>query len=450
MSFIKKFQYPVFFIVFFLMLLVAQTTFEKPDRVTADELRYIKYSVAIYKYGVFGLFEGRDASEAPKVGRANVPLYPSLIAGIMFIDSDFAESMICHVETKENEKCQKPFRLFYLAQILLALITLFFVFLIAKNLSQSEVVAWLAALLIVGSGVLSEFSSVFMTEILVLPFFSAFLFGCLKFYQTKYLRWIFFAALFLGLMTLSRPSFLYLFIGTMVFFSILATTKRDKLSVPSLLVVIITFISVITPWSLRNKAQFDSYALTHSEYSAIILIERTNYNQMSWPEVLTAFVYWLPDFGDSLSEKIFPEHLYKKLGWDNNSYYGQGAYDRLTKLSEELGSREKITGHIIRKEILTPKHIAVSVPLGMRGLYIAKYWGLVGLVSFLILLSSMMRKKDYRLLVVSLPALYMAAFHAGLSVSIPRYNLVLIIPYAISIAWYLEKYGRKTFTKISR
>lgn len=448
MAFFKKFELGIFFIIFASVLWITQANYKTDERITADEIRYIKYAVSMHKHDVFGLFDGRKTDKKPEFGRANVPLYPSLIAGAMAVDPDFADSMICHVENRENEQCKKPFKIFYIAQLMLALAVLFFTFLIARNLSQNRIVPWLAALLIVGSGVLAEFSSIFMTEIMALPLFCGVLYFCLRFYETKHLRWVILLGISLGLMTLVRPSYMYLFYGFILFFTGYTVFRFSKTSLFSLLALILLFTVVIAPWSLRNKKHFDSYALTHSEYGEIILTERTNYNQMSWPEVGVAMIYWLPDFGDSLAEKIFPEHLHNKLGWHDKSYYGQGVHKRITQMTEELGSRDKIVSHLVKTEVLTPKHIATTFPLAMRGLYVSKYWGLVGLIAFVLLLIQTIRKKDYRLLIISLPVLYMVDFHAGLSVSIPRYNLVLITLYGISMAWYLEKYGHKFFTKI--
>ena len=444
----RKYDLPLFCIVFAVLLCITGINLKTPERVEADEIRYIKYAVSMHKHDVFGLFDSRDTSEPPDYGRANVPLYPSLIYVVMQIDSAFAESMVCLVENKDNSDCLKPFQLFYAVQLLLAFFVLLFVYLIAGNLSGSRFIPWAAALFIYGSGILSDSASVFMTEILALPLFCALLYGVLRFYKTRALGWMLSIGAILGVMTLVRPSYLYLFYGFFAFFSVYALLHLNKRNFLILLSLIVTFIAVISPWSLRNKAHFDSYALTHDDYAEIILVERTNYNQMSWPEVGVAMIYWLPDFGDSLAEDIFPDHLHNRLGWHDGSYYGLRSGSRIEKLTEELGDRRAITGHIIKNDILTVKHMAVSVPLALRGFWVGKYFGLIGFIAFAALLFQTIRQKDYRLLIISLPVIYMVAFHAGLSVSIPRYNLVLIALYGFSVAYYLEKYGSKLVTKI--
>jgi hypothetical protein len=62
--------------------------------------------------------------------------------------------------------------------------------------------------------------------------------------------------------------------------------------------------------------------------------------------------------------------------------------------------------------------------------------------------SQAFRRKDYSILIMAAPLLFMVAFHAGLSVSIPRYNLPLIALYALAMAWYINLYAGKALAKI--
>jgi 4-amino-4-deoxy-L-arabinose transferase-like glycosyltransferase len=441
-------EIPVFAAVFLIIFMLMAFQLQIPERVNADEIRYIKYAVAIHDHGVFGLFEERDASSPPPVGRANVPLYPALISVVMGLDPAFAESMVCLVENRDNTNCPKPFRLFYIMQMLLGFLTVLFIFLISRRLSQNKAVPWIAALLVSFSGIFQENAGVFMTEIIALPLFCGFLYALTRYYQQRDFLSVILIGLFLGAMTMVRPSYLYLFYAVIIFFTFYSFIHFEKRKLLQAFVILIGFLVVIAPWSVRNNIHFGSFALTHSDYAEIVLIERTNYNKMSWPEVGVAMIYWLPDFGDSLAEKLFPEKLYNKLGWDRDSYYGPRSRGRIDQLTDELGSRDKILGHVLKHDVLTTKHISVSVPLALRGMYIGKYWGLLGLIAFAVFLVHCLRTRRYDFIIISLPVLYMVAFHAGLSVSIARYNLVLMALYAFAMAYYLEKYGSKIVTKI--
>ncbi|GJL85504.1 MAG: hypothetical protein DHS20C02_12790 [Micavibrio sp.] len=447
MGILRKFELPIFFIIFAAILWLGQPSGDKPHAWQGDDLRYISYAVSLHKHGVFGL-SSRDTSIAPEPGNANAPFYPALITGVMALDPSFAESMVCTIEKNEGPGCEEHFRTFFIVQMAFALLCLFLIYLTARQFSRSHLTGWIAAFLAAASGVFSEFSNAFMTEILILPAFCALLLFCQIFYQDGRLRWIGAIALMLAVLTLIRPSYLYLFYGFAAFLVVTATINRTKSSWLRLGVLVVTFIMIVSPWAIRNKTNFDSFTLTSGGYAEAILVQRINYNQMSWPEVGVAMLYWLPDFGDSLAKKVFPTHLHDKLGWNENSYYGQGYGPRIEVLSKELGGSDKILGHLIKEEVLTPKHIAVSVPLALRGTFIAKYWGLVGFIAFIALLIQTLRQKDYTILIISLPLFYMVAFHAGLSVSIPRYNLPLVTIYALSMAYYINIYGQKIVTKI--
>ncbi len=442
-----KFELPIFFIIFAAALWIVKPNTQQSYAWQGDDLRYISYAVSLHKHNVFGL-SNKDTNAAPQPGNANAPFYPALITGVMMLDPAFAESMICAIETNGGSGCEENFENFFMLQTGLALLSLFLIYLTAKRFSHSRLTGWLAAALALGSGIFSEFSHAFMTEILILAAFCGLLLLCQIFYQDRRLRWIGAIALMLAVLTLTRPSYLYLFYGFAAFFAVIAIMNRTKTSWLNLGILIIAFTAAISPWAIRNKTHFNSFTLTSGGYAEAILVQRVNYNQMSWPEVGVSMIYFLPDFGDSLAKKLFSKDLHDKLGWNEGSYYMQGYASHITELTDELGGHDKILGHLIREEILTLKHIAVSVPLALRGTFIAKYWGLIGFITFIVLLIQTSRRKDYTILVMSLPLFYMVAFHAGLSVSIPRYNLPLVMLYALSMAHLINIYGQKLVTKI--
>lgn len=408
-----------------------------------DDIRYISYAVSLHEHGTFGLMgSGADGASAPS--KANAPIYPALIAGVMAIDPGFAQSMACMAREGAAgvDICPQDFSAFFFVQNIVALLSLFLIYLIAWRFSGDKIVAWLSAALAAGAGVLTEFSHVFMTEILILPGFFALMLCCLEARRDTRIRWIIGIGLALGFLTMVRPSYLYLFYAFAVFFTGMALIRRDTSFLKKLILLVIAFFVCVAPWAVRNKTQFDSYALSGGNYAEIILIQRLHYNDMSWPEIGVAMIYWLPDFGDRLAKKIFPAPLYDKLGWDNHSYYGRGYAEEIDTLTAEMEGENCMLTYLLRHNIFTPKHVATSIPLAFRGLYISKYWGLAGLIALTALLLHTLRRGDDRLLLIALPALFMVAFHAGLSVSIPRYNLPLMALYALAMAWYLAKGGR--------
>lgn len=445
----KKYDLIVFVLLFAIGLFLSRPEINEKHIFAGDDLRYISYAVSLHKHGVFGLL-GKNINETPSPGNSNAPLYPIFIASIMTLDQNFADSLMCtHIGGKYAE-CAQDFNTFFIAQSAMSLLCLFFIYMLAYRFTHSKSIAWLAALCALASGVFQEFSFIFMTEILVLPLFSALLLFCLILYQKNKIIWVIPIGLILAALTLVRPSYLYLFYGFILCFVGLWAYKRNWHSALKAFILTCAFIIAVLPWAIRNKIQFDTYALTTGEYAEAILIQRTNYNQMTWPEIGVTMIYWLPDFGDSLAQRIFPPKWHEKLGWGEDTYYTQGYQNKIVELSEELGSKDRILKHLVHKEILTVKHFAVSIPLAIRGIFISKYWGLIGFFSFVTLAYHTIRQRNFSLLIISMPLFFMVAFHAGLSVSIPRYNLPLIALYALCMAWYIKLYGQKIVSKICK
>ena len=447
MPILRRFEITIFFLFFLGVLWFSSPGAENKHIFKGDDLRYINYAVSLYRYGIFGLTH-HEKEKVPQPGNANAPFYPALIAGVMFIDKSFAESLTCIVKTNIGDDCKRNFQLFFFVQIVLSVLSLFFVYLLAIQLSRERVVGWLSALLAFSSGVFTEFSHVFMTEILILPSFLALILFTLMLYKTGMYRWAVLVGVAFAILILIRPAYLYLLYGFILFFIGVSALKPNKRTLCQLVSMIVVVIVLISPWSIRNKIHFNSFTLTSGNYAEAILIQRTNYNQMTWPEVGVAMLYWLPDFGDSVVPKIFSQPLYEKLGWGEGTYYAEQYEEKFKVLAEDLGGQEKVLPYLIKEELLSLKHVAVSVPLAFRGMYISKYWGLIGLIASTFLLIQTMRRKDFSILVISLPLFYMVVFHAGLSVSIARYNLPLIVLYALSMAWYINLYGQKCATKI--
>ena len=447
MSALHKFDWLLFFVLGAMAFWALGPGLNSSHEFQGDELRYISYAVSLHEHGVFAL-ANKDLATPPPPGNANAPLYPMLIAGVMALDGGFADSMICLTAKGISAGCTENFQNFYIVQIALSILCLYFIYLTAYRFSHSPALGWLSAGLALASGIFFEFAYIFMTEILILPVFAALIFACLALYQDSKLRWIVAIAALLGVLTLIRPSYLYLFYGFTLFFIGAAIWHRDRLSALRLAALILGFIITVSPWALRNKIHFDSPTLTSGGYAEAILMQRINYNQMRWPEIGVAMIYYLPDFGDSLSKELFPPPLSAKLGWGKGTYYAQGYFKQVQNLSAELGGNDKVLPHLIRNEVLSPKHIAVSAPLAVRGMFIAKYWGLLGAIAFIALLIRTLRWHDRSILIMALPLFFMVAFHAGLSVSIPRYNLPLVTLYALSMGWYINLYGQKIVSKI--
>jgi 4-amino-4-deoxy-L-arabinose transferase-like glycosyltransferase len=367
----------------------------------------------------------------------------------MALDTGLRDSLLCIVQDRTyRAPCPMDFGLFVTAQLLLAAITIFAVWLLAKRLSGSMLIAWLAA----GFAILAKapyvYANQFLTEALLLPLFSLFILFLVSAYQDRRPAWLLAAGVALALATLTRPGYVYLFYAMFLLLVVLALWQRRKPMVLSLVLFTIGFAAIATPWMLRNKLQLGTLALT-SSYADAILAQRLAYNRMSWPEFGVAFVYWFPDFGDSVAKAVFPLPLYQKLGWGTGTYYQKDALDVMREARAATASREAVLPYLIRTEIVEHpvKHTLVSTALAWRAVFVSKYWGITGFFCFIAIIWLAARRGEYGLLLASLPVWFMVGFHAFATVSINRYNLPLIPIYAIAMAIAVDGIGRFLLTR---
>jgi 4-amino-4-deoxy-L-arabinose transferase-like glycosyltransferase len=416
--------------------LVIGLAFMHPPRPELDALRYIDYAINVHDHGVFSL--QRDMRAGPPTPEStHTPLYPAWIALFMRIDPDIRSSLGCiRSGDRDASSCRLDLDLLRAAQLILAGIFLGASWLLAYRLSGSIAVAWLTA----GFALLSReplrYANQVLTEALLQPALALFAVFLVYAYQEKRARWMLGAGVMLGLAALTRPAYAYLFFGVAGTLAVAAMAARRKGLLIALAAFTVAYGIVVAPWLLRNKQLFDRYALT-SSYAGDILSQRVAYNRMGWAEFGIAWLYWFPDFGDNLAYMIFPPDLCRKLGWDTGSYYADVAPALYDAAEEEAGDPDAVLPLLIRTEVLgnPVKHTLVSLALAWRGLFVASYWGLVGLACFIAVLIRQTRRRDHALLVASLPVWFMVGFHAFVSVSIPRYNLALIPLYAFALAW---------------
>jgi hypothetical protein len=90
-------------------------------------------------------------------------------------------------------------------------------------------------------------------------------------------------------------------------------------------------------------------------------------------------------------------------------------------------------------------HLAVTVPLALRGAYVDHWWGFVLLFAALWCTARAARRYDWRYLLVALPAWFMLGLNAAVAVNQTRYNLMLILPFAMAGALALEGVRKRFF-----
>ncbi|MGR8949336.1 MAG: glycosyltransferase family 39 protein [Gammaproteobacteria bacterium] len=409
-----------------------------------DERRYADYALNLHDYGIFGL-SGSARDKRPAPGNANGPLYPAFMAAIMSIDPAFATSIRCELsrphdltsQTSTTEKCPQQYSSLLIAQLILVVIAISALWFATQLLFGCLRISWLASLLVYFSTKPDFFARNLLTENLVLVFFAVLLLSLVAALRSDRLAWWGIVGLALGGLTLTRPEYLYLTYAFLVLGLIKTVISWPEKRGNGSVYALIAFTIVVAPWMARNYLHFAQFAVTGG-YADQTVAYRVSYNQMSAEEWKAAFIYWLPGHGETLAKKFLPPLSYAKLGTDPDSYlYKEGAEIFEAGLAAVDGDRNRLTVYLINTEVLEKPvaHFLSSIPLAWRGVLTGKYLAIFGLPSFVILLFFALKKRQISILVLSFPAIFMIAFYAAVSVSIPRYNIYLIYYYGIATSW---------------
>ena len=371
-------------------------------------------------------------------GNFFAPLYPFILSIISTFDVNLISSIKCF--SNEIKICDiKGLYSIFVFQAFLGGLIYYIISLIILKITKSKIVSLLSVIIIIISESFSEFFSTILIETVSFFIFVLFLFIWLKLFQEKKFsnRNLIYLAILLGLLTLLKPSYQYLFYGVILFFfiRIYLSKNNEKINNTNLLVFIISFYIILIPWCLRNYFVLDSFSLT-SDYASYILAQRVAYNLMSWQEYFTSFIFWLPDFGDHLSKKIFDETQYLKLTWDYpESYYiiGQTSFKDNTLLL--AGENSKHLYYLVFNEIIPNfhKHILVSIPIALRGMWVGSYATFIPFIFLPLSLKIMYEKRILNLfLIFAFPSIFILLFNAFVSVNVVRYNIPIIIPFSLS------------------
>jgi len=402
---------------------------------TLDALRYVDYALNIHDHGVFGM-SGTRRDRPPAPGNSNSPLYPALLAGVIHIDSRFAESLRCAVVARRDAAtCPRFYTTITAVQCALVVGALTCLWFTAARTFRRRSIAWLACALALSSTKLMFFANHLLTEVLVLFLFAALmaalaLGGRLGAGLT---------GLLLGALTLTRPEYLYLAVVMGLIGATSAGLCRGRGYAAGLVTGVSLFALVVGPWLARNEHHFGTVGVTGG-YGDVILAYRIAYNRMSVGEWGAAFIYWLPGHGEALAARWLPPHLIANLGTEPDSYlYRDSAEIFDAGLAAVNGEREKLTGYLIRNEILAHplRHIYASIPLAWRGILAGKYLAVAGVPALAFFLLTAVRRRDGSVLLLMVPPMVMVALYAAVSVSVPRYNVYLIFYYGIAAAWLI-------------
>lgn len=393
-----------------------------------DALIYVQLAGGLLEYRVFGRL--LDPAVAPSPEFLVAPLYPAFLTVLAEIDPALRAALVCQAEKLSSGLCPQSYMTLAYAQGALVVVLGLCVWLTAWHLFHKRSVAWAAMLAMFPSGATVFYARQFLTEGLALPLFGLFtVFLLLSVRNPDRLVWPALTGLSVALLALTRPVFAYVFWPLLLLGVAVFLWRRGRPVIRNaLLVFALTYAVALTPWMLRNKIVFDQATIADSGYGGETLSHRVGYNRMSLSEWAVAFVYWFPDFGDSLAKALFPPHTYEKLGWDSRGYYRIGVEQIKRRTLEEAGSREAHLRHVLQTEVLNQpfKHLAVSLPLAWRSMFVNGYWGVFGWICCVWLLWHTTRLCRWEYLIICLPPFLLVALNAMVSASVARYSVPLV------------------------
>ena len=407
-----------------------------------DAVFYINYALSLADFGVLGEYETDGSVPQPAFGAA--PAYAAFLALLFELHQGFRDGFACFITADEAARgaCELNFIPLLVAQTLLMGVFLASVWVTAWLLFEQRWLAWLAMVLAFFSGDPQHFSKLFLTEALVLPLFGLFsVFLLMAYRRPGSLLWPILCGAAMGALALTRPTFAYLFWFALIAGALLLVAAQEKRRrFYALVLFVLAYAATVGPWIARNYATFDQAALTGG-YGESVLCQRLAYNRMSWEEWGAGFVYFFPRRGAGFAEALFPERLYEKLGVGDKAYVWEGVRELCPESRIAAGGQDKQLGYLVQTEILSQPvwHVMVSMPLTVRGMFVGNpvIWSVFGWIAAIWFLVVCLRRRrwDFPLL-MALP-LFNLVFNAAVSVSIARYNIILIPALSCAMAYGL-------------
>jgi hypothetical protein len=414
-----------------------------------DQSFYLTIAYDLDHHGVFsnGIFDTTDSTvTAPPPGMFFVPLYPALVLVAMKLDHRFAEAVTCSIESNEGHRdeamCEPYARPMLIIHALLLALGVLAIATASELMFDRRSVFWVGGLFATASlAAEADIFSFIMTESLTFSLYSFTSLALVLGWKTARTRHFVLAGCLLGLLSLTRPSFLVLVPVTaaLILVNGWLSGLRQKSAWTHGIAFTITFAVVLGAWMTRNAISVGKFGISE-EYGSAVLIERFAYNDMTLGEFVTAFPYCTPGIGDLAFDLIYgTDSMHRFVFHTRDSFFhvGRGRRDALVK---EHGRLDPLIGGVVREEMRMNwwRHLLVSIPLAWCGMWVGWLWSLGLIPLFGIACVRAVRRRKPLLLLYAAPALVMLALHALVANHYTRYNLILIGPYSIGAAWVIR------------
>ncbi len=269
----------ILLLIAFLVLAAALASRPARPLMDFDQPFYVTIAYDLDRHGVFsnGIFDGTDdAVTAPAPGMFFGPVYPLLVLAAMKIDHRFADAVHCAVEADHGHgdpaSCEPyagPMRLIHALLLALGVLA---VAAAGERIFASAAVFWLAgALATVSLAAEADIFSFIMTESITFALYSVLTFILVLAWTTARLRYAVLAGGVLGILCLTRPSFLVLYpvaLGLGVLYGRLSRPRRP-FGAARLIGLTLAFGPPSSGrWSARNAVAVGKFGLTE-EYGSL-------------------------------------------------------------------------------------------------------------------------------------------------------------------------------------
>jgi hypothetical protein len=438
----------------FVVLAVAITSRPPKWLSDFDQSFYLTIAYDIDRYGVFsnGIFDKTDSTRAkPAPGMFFVPGYPLLVYAAMKMDSRFARAVECSVEAnhdnRDGAECEVYATPIHIIHAFLLALGVLVVALAGELIFGSARVFWLVGVLATGSlAAEADMFSFIMTESMTISLYSIVMLFAVLAWKTSRIRYFARAGIFLGLLCVTRPSFVIL-IPVFLLLIVLNGGWVAHNTIRAVGIHLLTFAAacliVVGPWIVRNHISVGKWALTE-EYGSVVLIERFAYNDMTAREFVFAFPYCTPGIGDVAFDQVYGKDSMHRFVYHTPDSFFHVGRERRDTLVKEHDRLDPLIGGIVVDEMGTNwwRHLLVSIPLGWCGMWAGWLWSLALVPLFGWACVRAVRQSQPLLLLYATPAVVMLGLHAAVANHYTRYNLILIGPFAVGAAWIMSAWLR--------
>jgi len=415
------------------IIVTAQVAAKPPRPIYADEYEYLTVSMNVVRHGVFSHTIVSDT--APKPSAFFSPIAPLLYSFLLKADPTLMETISCQLANQADPRahCRIAYSAFTRGvMIAIGIVGLFGSWPLARSLGMGTAGAWTVMLIVAASGTHAYYARHFLTEAPLLAIFPYFLMLLARATEpgANYRGVLLGLGVAMGLLAMSRPSYVYQAYAVLLALPLMrhwrGTASVGPAGFGASGWAALGYAAVILPWILRNLVTLGEFALT-TGYDSFILVQRMVYNHMTWSEWAMAWIYWLPDFGDSLGEKLFGLEAVRKLSLvEPTGYHGLQGPPR-PQVPVAPDGTASLPGLLSLLLADLPKHLMVSLALAWQGLWAGKYITFVAVLLAPLSLRIMARTGQLgAFLVILAPVLFMVGFNAFVSVSLPRYNLPML------------------------